>query len=318
MRVVKHLFYHTSAIITLTNTYRICRMQHLVDTHDLTDAQIAQLMEDAARFKAQRPPQLLHDKLLITLFFEPSTRTRSSFEVAAKRLGATVVHLDPSRSSTKKGESLEDTFANLCAMGPDGVIIRHEQNEAPRLLAQMQMTSVINAGAGNHAHPTQALLDLFTIMEHFGGDVAGKRIAIVGDIVNSRVASSGIRLLTRMGMKVLLVAPKPFQPSQTDLPTYENLDDVIDKVDVIMSLRAQLERHAKPIFDDYDAYAKHYCITKEHMQNRDILLLHPGPVMRNIDISDEMLEDPRCKVLEQVKNGVFVRMAVLKMLLLDA
>jgi len=292
-------------------------MQHLVDTGDFSDVQIAQLLQDAKTFKIQRPPQLLRDKLLITLFFEASTRTRSSFEVAAKRLGATVVHLDPSRSSTKKGESLEDTFANLCAMEPEGVIIRHEENGAPRLLADMQMTSVINAGAGNYAHPTQALLDLFTMVEHFDGDIEGKRIAIVGDIANSRVASSGIRLLTRMGMEVLLVAPKPFMP-ESDLPQYENIEDVIDKVDVIMSLRAQLERHAKPIFDDYEEYAKHYCITKERMADRKILLLHPGPVMRNIDISDEMLEDPRCKVLEQVKNGVFIRMAILKLLLLDS
>jgi len=292
-------------------------MQHLVDTNNFSDLQIAQLLHDAKTFKQERPPQLLHNKLLITLFFEASTRTRSSFEVAAKRLGAAVVHLDPSRSSTKKGESLEDTFANLCAMEPDGVIIRHKENGAPQQLADMEMVSVINAGAGNYAHPTQALLDLFTIIEHFDGKLEGKRIAIVGDIANSRVASSGIRLLTRMGMKVLLVAPKPFMP-QSDLPQYEKIEEIIDEVDVIMSLRAQLERHAKPIFDDYEAYAEHYCITKERMGNRDILLLHPGPVMRNIDISDAMLEDPRCKVLEQVKNGVFIRMAILKLLLLDS
>jgi aspartate carbamoyltransferase catalytic subunit len=291
-------------------------MQHLVDTNNFSDKQISNLLNDAKVFKAQRPPQLLNDKLLITLFFEASTRTRSSFEVAAKRLGATIVHLDPSRSSTKKGESLEDTFANLCAMEPDGVIIRHTQNEAPQLLANMQMTSVINAGAGNYAHPTQALLDLFTLVEHFG-DVKGKTIAIVGDIVSSRVASSGIRLFTRMGMNVLLVAPKPFMPN-SDLPKYENIEDVIDKVDVIMSLRAQLERHASPLFDDYDEYAKHYCIDHELLEEREIMVLHPGPVMRNIDISDKMLEDPRCKVLTQVKNGVFMRMAILKLLLLDS
>ncbi|MDM5271347.1 aspartate carbamoyltransferase catalytic subunit [Sulfurovum sp. zt1-1] len=292
-------------------------MQHLVDTYDLTDQQIQNLLRDAKNFKYQKPIQLLRDKLLITLFFENSTRTRSSFEVAAKRLGAAVVHLDPSRSSTKKGETLEDTFANLCAMEPDGVIIRHSENERPRELADMEMSPVINAGAGNYAHPTQALLDLFTMMEHFDGEIEGKTVAIVGDIISSRVASSGIRLLTRMGMNVVLVAPKPFMP-ESDLPQYEKLDDVMDKADVIMSLRAQLERHATPIFENYDEYAKHYCITKERMGDRNILLLHPGPVMRNIDISDEMLKDPRCKVLEQVKNGVYVRMAVLKLLLLDA
>jgi len=292
-------------------------MQHLIDTFELSDAQIAQLLHDAKTFKAQRPPQLLRDKLLITLFFESSTRTRSSFEVAAKRLGAQVIHLDPSKSSTNKGESLEDTFANLCAMDPDGVIIRHSKNEAPGLLAAMQMTSVINAGAGNYAHPTQALLDLFTLVEYFDGNIQGKTVAIVGDIVSSRVASSGIHLLTRMGMNVILVAPKPFMP-KSDLPQFEKLEDVLDKVDVIMSLRAQLERHASPIFDDYAAYAKHYCIDHERLGDRNIVVLHPGPVMRNIDISDAMLEDKRCKVLTQVKNGVYMRMAILKLLLLDS
>ena len=292
-------------------------MQHLIDTNTLSDLQIEQLLNDAKHFKAQRPPQLLRDKLLITLFFEDSTRTRSSFEVAAKRLGAAVVHLDPGRSSTKKGESLEDTFANLCAMEPDGVIIRHSENTAPGFLADMEMTSVINAGAGNYAHPTQALLDLFTLMEHFDGQIQGKTMAIVGDIVSSRVASSAIRLLGRMGMNILLVAPKPFMP-ESNLPQYENLEDILDKVDVIMSLRAQLERHASPIFDDYSAYAKHYCIDHHRLGDREILVLHPGPVMRNIDISDAMLEDPRCKVLTQVKNGVYMRMAILKLLLLDS
>ncbi len=292
-------------------------MQHLVDTNNFSDRQLVNIFNDAKSFKKEMPSQLLRDKLLITLFFESSTRTRSSFEVAGKRLGASIVHLDPSKSSTLKGESLEDTFANLCAMEPDGVIIRHEYNNTPQKLANKELTTVINAGAGNYAHPTQALLDYFTILEHFQTDsLEGKTIAIVGDIVSSRVASSGIRLFTRMGMNVVLVAPKPFMPDN-DLPKYEHLDEVIDSVDIIMSLRAQLERHKAPIFEDYKEYANEYCITQERMGDRDILLLHPGPVMRNIDISDEMLDDPRCKVLTQVKNGVFVRMAILKALLLD-
>ena len=291
-------------------------MQHLVDTDDLSDVQIKQLLEDASNFKKQRPIQLLRDKPLMTLFFAPSTRTRSSFEVAAKRLGAAVVHLDPSKSSTSKGESLEDTFTNLCAMEPDAVIIRHTHNGTPSMLANMEMTPVINAGAGNYAHPTQALLDLFTMVEHLG-DIKGKSIAIVGDIVSSRVAASGIRLFTRLGMNVILVAPKPFMP-QSELPQYENLEDVLDKVDVVMSLRAQLERHSSPIFENYDEYAQHYCINKERMGDKNILLLHPGPVMRNIDISDDILDDKRCKVLDQVKNGVYMRMAILKLLLLDS
>jgi len=292
-------------------------MQHLVDTNDFTKEQLANIMNDASSFKKQMPSQLLRDKLLITLFFESSTRTRSSFEVAAKRLGASVVHLDPSKSSTTKGESLEDTFSNLCAMEPDGVIIRHEYNNTPQKLANKELTTVINAGAGNYAHPTQALLDYFTMLEHFNTNtLEGKTIAIVGDIVSSRVAASGIRLFARMGMNVVLVAPEPFMPDN-DLPKYERLDDVIDNVDIIMSLRAQLERHKAPIFEDYNEYAQEYCISSDRMGNRDILLLHPGPVMRNIDISDEMLIDKRCKVLTQVKNGVFVRMAILKALLLD-
>ena len=290
-------------------------MQHLVDTGDFTEEQIANIMKDAAAFKKEMPTELLKNKLLITLFFESSTRTRSSFEVAAKRMGASVVHLDPSKSSTNKGESLEDTFENLAAMEPDGVIIRHEFNNTPKKLANKNLTPILNAGAGNYAHPTQALLDYFTMLEHFG-NLKGKTIAIVGDIVSSRVASSGIRLFTRMGMNVVLVAPKPFMPDN-NLPKYENLADVIDNVDIVMSLRAQLERHKAPIFEDYDEYAKEYCITKELFKDRDILLLHPGPVMRNIDISDEMLKDERCKVLTQVKNGVYVRMAILKALLLN-
>jgi aspartate carbamoyltransferase catalytic subunit len=292
-------------------------MQHLTDTDCLSDKQIEQIISDAYSFKKKLPSPLLENRLLITLFFENSTRTRSSFEVAAKRLGASVVHLDPSRSSTKKGETLEDTFSSLCAMGPDGVIIRHSSNNAPTELANMNLTPVISAGAGSYAHPTQALLDLFTLHEWFDGELEGLRVAIVGDIINSRVASGDIRLFRRVGIELLLVAPKPFMPN-IDLAQYERLEDVLDRVDVIMSLRAQLERHKKPIFEDYDEYAKRYCITEELLEDRAVMIMHPGPVMRNIDISDEILDDPRSLVLEQVENGVFIRMAVLKLLLLDS
>jgi len=292
-------------------------MQHLVDTEQLNLDQIRAIFEDARRFKAKLPPPLLEGRLLMTLFFEASTRTRSSFEVAAKRLGAEIVHLDPSRSSTKKGETLEDTFANLCAMEPDGVIIRHSENDTPSRLAEMEMVPVINAGAGNYAHPTQALLDLYTLWEWFEGDLEGRKVAIVGDIVNSRVAASDIRLFRRFGLELHLVAPKPFMPV-TELPRHEKLEEILDEVEVIISLRAQLERHKKPIFEDYAEYARHYCITGERLGDRGILVMHPGPVMRNIDISDAILDDPRSMVLDQVRNGVYVRMAVLKLLLLDS
>ncbi len=291
-------------------------MKHLVDIEDLNKEEILNIINEAKKFKKQLPPKLLENKLLITLFFEPSTRTRSSFEVAAKRLGASVVHLDPAKSSTKKGESLEDTFANLCAMGADGVIIRHANDNTAKILSTMNLAPVINAGTGKKAHPTQALLDFFTIYEYFNGDIEGKKITIVGDIANSRVASSNLKLLQKFDFDITLVAPKEFMP-QTDLKNSNNLKEGIAKADIIMSLRAQLERHEKPIFEDYNEYAKHYCITKEHIQSKNTLIMHPGPVMRNIDISDEVLTMPNSLVLEQVRNGVFIRMAVLKYLLLD-
>lgn len=292
-------------------------MKHLVDVNNLTTDEITKILNDAQKFKKKFPAKLLDDKLIITLFFEPSTRTRSSFEVAAKRLGASVVHLDPSRSSTKKGETIEDTFLNLSAMGPDGVILRHSDNNTAQILADMNLTPIINAGTGNYAHPTQALLDLFTIREYFNGDFEGKKITIVGDIANSRVASSDIRLFTKMGLDVTLVAPKEFMP-KTELKNSDILQDALDTSEIIMSLRAQLERHKKPIFDDYNEYAKHYCITSKMINGKDIAIMHPGPVMRNIDISDAVLASEKSLVLEQVKNGVFVRMAVLKHLLLDS
>jgi aspartate carbamoyltransferase catalytic subunit len=261
------------------------------------------------------PPKLLQNRLIITLFFENSTRTRSSFEIAAKRLGADVVHLDVAKSSTKKGETLYDTAANLNAMGPDAIIVRHAQSGTPYQLSRHVDCAIFNAGDGAHAHPSQALLDLFTIYRHFDGDVEGRKIAIVGDIKNSRVANSNMRLLPRFGLEIVLVAPPHFLP-ETDLPATTKLEEALDDVDIVMSLRTQTERHAHPIYGSLKDYASDYCITKERVGDRNILLLHPGPVHRNIDIDDAMLADPRCKVLEQVRNGVAVRMAALKKLIL--
>ncbi len=290
-------------------------MRHLITTDDLTYEEIESLFEDAESFLRKPPAKLLQNRLVITLFFENSTRTRSSFEIAAKKLGADVVHLDVAKSSTKKGETLYDTAANLDAMGPDAIIVRHAQAGTPYQLSRHVQCAIFNAGDGAHAHPSQALLDLFTIHRHFEGELQGHKIAIVGDIKNSRVANSNIRLLPRFGIDVVLVAPPHFLP-KTDLPTTTKLDDVLDDVDIIMSLRTQTERHAHPIYASLKDYASDYCITKERIGDRNILLLHPGPVHRNIDIDDAMLADPRCKVLEQVKNGVVVRMAALKRLIL--
>ena len=288
-------------------------MAHLIRTDDFTKEEIERILLDAKGFSDGHFERILQDKIIITLFFENSTRTKSSFEIAAKRLGAEVVHLDVAKSSTKKGETLVDTAMNLDAMGPDAIIVRHQNSGVPQILADHTKASILNAGDGAHAHPSQALLDLYTLREHFG-DVSGKKIAIVGDIKNSRVANSNIELLTRFGMEVILVAPPHFLP-KTSLQTTHYLEEIVDEVDAIMSLRTQTERHSSQSYASLKDYASDFCITKELIGERDIILLHPGPVHRNIDITDELLDDPRCKVLEQVANGVNIRMAILKRLI---
>ncbi|MDD5371798.1 MAG: aspartate carbamoyltransferase catalytic subunit [Sulfurimonas sp.] len=290
-------------------------MKHLIRTDDFTTSEIESILEDAKLFSDGRFDRILRDKIIITLFFENSTRTRSSFEIAAKRLGAEIVHLDVANSSTKKGETLVDTAMNLDAMGPHAIIVRHQNSGVPKILSNHTKASIINAGDGAHAHPTQALLDLFTLKKHFG-DIKGKKIAIVGDIKNSRVANSNIELLGRFGMEVILVAPPQFLP-KTNLRTTHYISEIIDEVDAIMSLRTQTERHSSQTYASLKDYASDFCITSEVVGDRDIILLHPGPVHRNIDICDALLADKRCKVLEQVSNGVAIRMAVLKKLIND-
>ena len=288
-------------------------MQHLIRTDDFTKQEIETILEDAKKFSDGSFDRILQDKIIVTLFFENSTRTKSSFEIAAKRLGAEIIHLDAAKSSTKKGETLVDTAMNLDAMNPHAIIVRHENAGVPKILSNHTRASIINAGDGAHAHPTQALLDLFTLKEHFA-DLNGKKIAIVGDIKNSRVANSNIELLSRFGMEVILVAPPQFLP-KTTLRTTHFLNEIVDEVDVIMSLRTQTERHSSQSYASLKDYASDFCITEELIGDRDIVLLHPGPVHRNIDISDALLADERCKVLDQVSNGVSIRMAVLKKLI---
>ncbi len=291
-------------------------MQHLIRTDDFTKEEIEEILADAKKFSDGEFDRILQDKIVITLFFENSTRTKSSFEIAVKRLGAEIIHLDLAKSSTKKGETLVDTAMNLDAMNPNAIIVRHQNSGVPKILSNHTKASIINAGDGAHAHPTQALLDLFTLKEHFG-DVSGKKIAIVGDIKNSRVANSNIELLSRFGMEVILVAPPHFLP-KTTLRTTHFLDEIIDEVDAIMSLRTQTERHSSQSYASLKDYASDFCITEELVGDRDIILLHPGPVHRNIDICDALLDDSRCKVLEQVTNGVNIRMAILKKLIADS
>lgn len=296
-------------------------MKHLITTEDFTNIEIEKLFDDARIFKDLQSNDLLNGKLIVTLFFENSTRTRSSFEIAAKRLGADVVNLEVQTSSTKKGETVEDTVSNLNAMKPDAIIIRHSDCGLPASLKSIVSCPILNAGDGRNAHPTQALLDLFTIVEYFNNDIKNKNIAIVGDIANSRVASSNLELLPRFGLNPILVSPKIFKV-KSKYRTERKLKKVINDVDIIMSLRVQHERHNFNILPQElekkkKEYAKKYCITKKLLKDRDILILHPGPVNRNIDISDDILNDKRSRVLEQVKNGVSIRMAVLKKLILE-
>lgn len=291
-------------------------MRHLLTTKDFTDSEIEALLHRAEFFlKNNTFETTKKNKLIINIFFENSTRTRSSFEVAATRLGLDVVNLDVGTSSTSKGETLYDTAANLDVMGPSAIVVRHKSSGVPQILSEYVSCSIINGGDGAHAHPTQALLDLFTLRSNLG-DLSGKKIAIVGDIKNSRVANSNIELLKRFKMDIILVAPPHFMP-KTDLAKTHDLREIIDDVDAIMSLRTQTERHETVSYAGLKDYASDFCITEELIGNRDIIILHPGPVHRNVDITDGVLSDPRCKVLEQVKNGVAIRMAVIEKLVLN-
>jgi len=287
--------------------------KHLTHTKDLNKQEILKIFKYAKTYLDEKKREDLSGKLIINVFFENSTRTRSSFEIAAKRLSADVVNLDVSRSSTSKGETLFDTAANLDAMGPNAIIVRHKLSGVPKILSKYVKSSIINAGDGAHQHPTQGLLDLFTLMQKWG-NLDGKKIAIVGDIKNSRVANSDIELFTRFGAKVLLVAPPHFLP-KTNLPTTSNLKEAINFADAIISLRTQTERHSQVSFSSLQDYAANFQITKDLIKDKNILIMHPGPVHRNIDLSDKIMEDERCLVLTQVKNGVAVRMGILKFLI---
>ena len=287
--------------------------KHLTHTKDLSKDEILTIFKYAKEYLDEKKREDLKGKLIINIFFENSTRTRSSFEIAAKRLSADVVNLDVEKSSTAKGETLFDTAANLDAMGPDAIVVRHNYSGVPKILSKYVKCSIINAGDGAHQHPTQGLLDLFTLLQKWGS-LEGKTIAIVGDIRNSRVANSDIELFTRFGANVILVGPPQFLP-KTKLKTTHNLKEAVELADAIISLRTQTERHKTPTFASLQDYAENFKITKELIKDKDIFIMHPGPVHRNIDIDDDVLADERCLVLNQVKNGVAVRMGILKYLI---
>lgn len=260
----------------------------------------------------------LRGKTVVNLFFEPSTRTRTSFELAAKRLSADVINFSVSTSSVTKGETLLDTARNIEAMRSDFIVIRHPASGAPHLLAQQLKSSVINAGDGFHEHPTQALLDLFTIREKKGG-IDGLKVVIVGDITHSRVARSNIYGLTRLGANVCVVGPPALIPvdiESTGVSVYYNLTEAIKDADVIMVLRIQSERQGKNYFPGLREYARLFCLTSEKLRyaKDDVMVMHPGPINRGIEIAPEVADGLSSVILEQVTNGIAVRMATLYLL----
>lgn len=295
----------------------------LLEIQELSSDDIKLIIDTADSFKEVTGRDIkkvptLRGKTVVNLFYEPSTRTRTSFELAAKRLSADVINIAVSTSSVVKGETLLDTARNIEAMRSDIIVIRHSAAGAPYILAKGLKSSIINAGDGCHEHPTQALLDMFTIREK-KGRLDGLTVAIVGDITHSRVARSNIHGLTKMGAKVRVIGPAtliPLEVEKLGVDVYYNLDEGIKDADVIIMLRVQLERQGKTYFPDIREYSMQYCLTKERLKfaKDDAIVMHPGPVNWGVEISPELSEDKATVILEQVTNGVAVRMAVMYLL----
>ncbi|GAA4895814.1 aspartate carbamoyltransferase [Stackebrandtia albiflava] len=299
--------------------------RHLLSAADL-DRDTATLILDTARGMAAamtgrevRKLPTLRGRTVVNLFYEDSTRTRVSFEAAAKRLSADVVTFSAKGSSVSKGESLKDTALTLQAMGADAVVVRHSASGAPHRLTEWLDGSVVNAGDGTHEHPTQALLDAYTIRERMGR-LEGLRVAIVGDVLHSRVARSNVHLLTTFGADVTLVAPPTLLPvGVTDWPvdvSYD-LDGVLPKVDVVMMLRVQRERMNDSFFPSAREYSRRYGLDTARMARLpgEAIVMHPGPMIRGMEIAAEVADSARSVIVDQVANGVLVRMAVLYLLL---
>ena len=291
---------------------------------DLTVEEINLILETAESFleistREIKKVPTLRGKTIINLFFEASTRTRTSFEIAGKRLSADTINISASTSSVVKGETLIDTARNLEAMNPDVIVIRHSAAGAPHLLASLVKQSIINAGDGAHEHPTQALLDMMTIKEK-KGKISGLKVAIVGDIAHSRVARSNIYGLSKMGAQVFLAGPATMLPrdiEQMGVKVYNKLEDAIVGADVVMMLRIQLERQKQNIFPSLREYSQHYCLNRSNINlaKKDVIVMHPGPINRGVEISPDIADDPSYSViLDQVNKGVAVRMALLYLL----
>ena len=298
--------------------------KNILSTKELTKQDIQQILDTAESFKeistrAIKKVPTLRGKTIINLFFEPSTRTRTSFEIAGKRLSADVINISGSTSSTVKGENLIDTARNLEAMNPDILVVRHHYSGAPALLSQFVDSPIINAGDGLHEHPSQALLDLLTIRSQ-KGDLEGLKVAIVGDISHSRVARSNIQAMQTMGIKVRVVGPPTLIPVEFErlgVDVSYNLREAIKDVDVVMVLRIQLERQKQGFLSSLREYSNYFCLTSESLAKArdDILIIHPGPVNRGVEISLDVMESHRSLILNQVTNGVAIRMALFYLLL---
>jgi aspartate carbamoyltransferase catalytic subunit len=308
-------------------------MKHLLSINDLSKAEAINVLDTAAELSRLSEGTVkkfptLRGRTVVNLFFEDSTRTRISFEAAAKRLSADVINFSAKGSSLSKGESLKDTALTLQAMGADAVVIRHGSSGAAHQLARQQwMTgTVINAGDGTHEHPTQALLDAFTIRRHLGqdaGDLQGLRVAIVGDVLHSRVARSNVLLLQKLGAKVVLIAPPTLLPvgvASWGAEVSYSLDAEIEGVDAIMMLRVQRERMDDLYFPTEREYSRNFGLNLERINRMksDAIVMHPGPMNRGLEISADSADSTRSVIVEQVANGVSIRMAVLYLLLSGA
>ena len=292
----------------------------LLGLEDLTREEIKMILDTTESFKEISTREIkkvpaLRGKTIANLFFESSTRTRISFELAEKRLSADVVNFSASTSSLSKGETLIDTARNIEAMKIDCVVIRHSSSGASYMLSKKLNAAVINAGDGIHEHPTQALLDMFTIREKKGG-LEGLKVTIVGDIRHSRVARSNIWGMRKMGMDVRICGPKTLLPvdiEKTGVKVFYDIEHAIKHVDVIMALRIQKERQGQSYFPSIREYSKLYGITGERLKyaKEDVLIMHPGPINRGVEIMPEVADGPYSVILEQVTNGLAVRMAVL-------
>ena len=292
----------------------------LLGLDELSPQEILHVLEAAESFREVSTRSIkkvpaLRGKVVALLFFESSTRTRMSFELAASRLSADTVVFTASGSSVSKGETTLDTVRNIEAMGVDIFVIRHGQSGAPHLVARQVKASIVNAGDGQHEHPTQALLDIFTIRQRLGR-IEGVKVAIVGDIAHSRVARSNILGLRKLGAEVTVVGPTTLVPSAIramGCQISNNLDDVLDQVDVINMLRIQFERFGGNLFPSVREYSRLYGMNAERLRRcrRDVLIMHPGPINRGVELTSEVADGPNSCILQQVTNGLAVRMAVL-------